>query len=140
MSTRCQIQIEGSDCYIYQHSDGYPSGVLPTVMPFVARFLKARGHDPSYLTARLLSHMICENDKEMLKYSVPTGYACTGFGIDTTLHGDVDYLYTVTKEGTIKVQGIGLNSDYTFSFRHLGEFSASLNPENVVKDLELLNH
>jgi len=52
MSTRCQIKIKDSkeknyadgNIHIYKHCDGYPSGVLPLLVPFVKRFFKERGY------------------------------------------------------------------------------------------------
>ncbi len=118
MSTRCQVSIEGSPVLIYKHSDGYPEGVLPTLTPFVRSFFAVRGNDPSYLAARCLAALVAESDKartararkctaeERKRY----GYDkpdCLGFGLDTDLHGDIEYFYTIRTSGAIEVRHRG---------------------------------
>ena len=99
MSTRAQIVVEGNEgVYIYQHCDGYPEGILPTLCAEVKRFVALRGFDPEYLTARIMYAIIEGQD--------PGNKGCTGFGLGTEQHGDIEYLYKVCPEGelaTVKV-------------------------------------
>ena len=100
MSTRCQIafyQAEPKDLnkfesLIYRHSDGYPTGVLPDILPFLKLWVKNRGiEDIEYCSARLLQKLCNEYDKGMNEmYEGKTGY-----GICVELHGDIEYLYAV---------------------------------------------
>lgn len=118
MSTRAQIQIEGSDVLIYKHCDGYPDGVLPTLRPFVAAFFKHRGWDPAYFTARCLAAFVAEAEKsraawrKQVERETPALVKSYGFdrpdflsfGVDTSIHGDIAYFYHVAKDGTITVR------------------------------------
>lgn len=128
MSTRCHIIVEdpqqGDETILYRHSDGYPQGphgVLATLVPFVARFMKYRGWDACYLGAQIMCDQInrsragmrayCEKsiakDKEAGRE--PSSYDVErlanvdndflGFGISSQIHGDVEFIYRVTSEG-----------------------------------------
>jgi hypothetical protein len=126
MSTRAQITIEGQcgpTIYLYKHSDGYPEGVLPTLRPFVKFFFKNRGFDPEYFMARLTMAFGADEAqwkaKELAKAKARVAGGdkiaqstvdfyegeknTIGFGLDCGLHGDIEYLYTVNKEGKIKI-------------------------------------
>ena len=128
MSTRCHIAVyEGEDhtrwwsnlaamppgllrpsgnwvALIYQHSDGYPQGVLPSIVPFVRHFLAIRGFDSEYLAARLLQHLANEYDRGMDEFwaKSPEGRGpnrereVLGFGISKSLHGDIRWFYAIT--------------------------------------------
>jgi hypothetical protein len=91
---------------LYRHSDGYPTGVLPDIVPFLHWFEAKRGlADSEYAAARLLQHLCNRYDQ----YSAPvsdsrgtlpkaTPFTGTlGYGIcpDNRLHGDIAYLYAV---------------------------------------------
>ena len=116
MSTRCQIRVDDSEVYIYKHNDGYPHAVLDVLVPLVDAFMKDRGWDPEYMTARIVMAFGVAEQKhaaerlaepalsDALKryYSTPI---FTGFGLDTELHGDIEYLYAVAADGTIRVYG-----------------------------------
>lgn len=110
MSTRAQICIkldtagfaETGGIYIYKHCDGYPSGVLPTLAPFVAKFIKERGYDPSYLLCQIVRAFAVEDFKRDGE-----GYTqLTGWGLDNQEHGDIQYLYEVDSHtGEIYING-----------------------------------
>lgn len=116
MSTRCQIKVEGEEVLFYKHSDGYPDGVLPTLTDIVAKFKAARGFfDGAYLLARIGQRFMNDSQanytavhKEWaergMKVSTQNDFDVTGYGYDTEIHGDIEYLYTVKKDWTIKVE------------------------------------
>jgi hypothetical protein len=101
MSTRAQIQVEGSKVLVYKHCDGYPDGkhgVLAWLEPFVARFMKHRGFDVDYMTARIVEAGIAKDVVD------GDDNGATGWGVDTEIHGDIAYLYTVKPDGSIVVK------------------------------------
>lgn len=118
MGTRCQIQIEGNKALLYIHSDGYPDGILPTLLPFVEKFVKGRGDDPEYMLARMTQEFTNDSDqcaeefrkkmaeKPGLLSNMPKERSLIGFGIDCDIHGDIEYLYLVKKGGTVEVQKV----------------------------------
>lgn len=105
MSTRCQIGFykEGQEnlsefeyCLIYRHSDGYPSSVIPDILPFLKDFDKNRGlDDTSYAIARLTQHLC----------NIQPGYL--GHGIDNIFYSDIEYFYAIylNKVEVYKVYG-----------------------------------
>jgi hypothetical protein len=118
MSTRAQIQIEGSDVLIYKHQDGYPEGVLPTLKPFVDSFFQNRGYDPAYFTARCVAAFAASYEKERAEWRARVERETPGLaksygldrpdflslGVDTSVHGDIEYFYHVSKDGEITVR------------------------------------
>lgn len=95
MSTRCQI------------TDGYPSSVLPMLLPFVKTFRDSRGHDACYMSARLCV-AIAQDFGTLLPHGASEGYKpwtpdYLSLGVDAILHGDIEYLYVVGKDGTVHV-------------------------------------
>jgi len=116
MSTRCQIKVEGADVLFYKHSDGYPDGVLPTLEDVVAKFKTARGFfDGAYLLARIgqrfmndsqASHTAIRKEwaEQGMKVSATDDFDVTGYGYDTEIHGDIEYLYTVHEDWTITIE------------------------------------
>ena len=99
MSTRAQIQVEGSKVLVYKHNDGYPDGkhgVLAWLTPFVMNFMRLRGFQEDYMTARILEAGIFSDgaDRDPV----------LGWGLDTEIHGDIAYLYTVKRDGSIDVK------------------------------------
>jgi len=117
MSTRAQIKIDGTPILLYQHSDGYPSYLLKTLLPFLVEFHQHRGHDAEYLPAQLMARMIANQNEEneawnkenaQLIEAFPSmkmrGPQFTGFGLDLNLHGDIEYLYEIDKKGTVNVR------------------------------------
>jgi hypothetical protein len=115
MSTRCQVAIEGSPILVYRHCDGYPdteNGVLATLLPFRDRFWAGRGYDASYFLARLLMEWVSLEEQACQYARVHpedrwSAYALEpqvlGFGVDTEIHGDIEYLYLVRRDGTAEV-------------------------------------
>lgn len=112
MSTRSVIMIEGEDAMLYKHCDGYPEGVLPTLMPFLKNFFKNRGWDGTYMLARMCQHFTNEYDglNRELAQSLDSWknhantYSYTGFGIYTQIPGDVEYIYVCKGNGTVQVR------------------------------------
>jgi len=126
MSTRCHIIVDdlvnGHNIILYRHSDGYPDGphgVLATLVPFVARFMKHRGWDPMYLAAQIMCDQINHYRESLRKFHRESaaderaGASRTfheqrltevdndflGFGISNEIHGDVEFIYRVTQLG-----------------------------------------
>ena len=113
MSTRAQIGFYQSEqdpidtsgtVYVYQHSDGYPEGVLPLLEPFARSFQKRRGlTDTSYATARCIVALAQARDAET-KRALATGLPGSavekvdylGLGADTALHPDIEFFYHVS--------------------------------------------
>lgn len=116
MSTRCQIKVEGEEVLLYKHCDGYPEGVLPTLEDVVKKFSEARGFfDGPYLLARIGQRFMNDSQanhtairKEWaaqgMKVSTQDDFDVTGYGYDTVIHGDIEYLYTVKKDWSITVE------------------------------------
>jgi len=112
MSTRCQIVVEGSNVVIYRHGDGYPegkNGVVAALKKIVPQFVAARGFDEVYMPAHIVSSMIVDHHKT---FGADSPYHFLGFGIEGyenpnsgfALHGDIEFLYVVKKNGTIEVR------------------------------------
>ena len=111
MSTRCNIafydkkpeKLEKFEVLLYRHSDGYPKGVLPEIMPFLKGFKKKRGlNDIEYVSARLLQHLCNEYDGIMKPLELKNGHnekliftGILGYGICNQFHGDIEYLYVI---------------------------------------------
>ena len=103
MSTRCQIQVEGESVLLYKHCDGYPTGVLPTLEDVVTWFKEERGFfDGSYLLARIGQRFM--NDSDNVGSDPDRRISALGYGYDTEIHGDIEYLYTVHTDWTITVE------------------------------------
>jgi len=101
MSTRAQIQVEGSKVLVYKHHDGYPDGrhgVLAWLEPFARDFVKRRGFVVDYMTARIVVHGVAQDLIE------GNDNGATGWGVDTVIHGDTEYLYTVKMDGSVVVR------------------------------------
>ena len=78
---------------IYRHCDGYPTGILPDIMPFLKKFKDVRGNDPEYQGAWLLHELLKEHDAYMEKAGYKNGF--TGFGVCHDFHGDIEYFYAI---------------------------------------------
>lgn len=113
MSTRSQIKYKdsASNIYIYKHSDGYPEGVLPVLVPFVQEFFKHRGDDEAYFLAQCVRRFAIEDAKRdavfASQFPSDARFAKTfeflGWGLDCEEHGDIEYLYEVDNKGNIYV-------------------------------------
>lgn len=131
MSTRSQIGIYAEqkakpkefEALLYRHSDGYPSGVLPDIMPFLAWWAKGRGmNDTEYVSARLLQYLCNQYDGDTMRFKseyVDKGTTSDrvkeeykkemedtkrftgelGHGICKQFHWDIEYFYAVKPEG-----------------------------------------
>ena len=98
MGTRAQIQVEGSKVFVYKHYDGYPEDVLPRLRDLVDRFEKIRGYDPEYLTAQIVNMLIEETKAWDDRYDM------NEVGVGDVMHGDISYLYIITKNWLIKTK------------------------------------
>ena len=110
MSTRCQIKSKESDIHIYKHCDGYPSNILPVLMPFVKRFHAKRGcEDTAYLLCQIVRAFAVDDytgepsiirekgDNENFYYSGDY----LGWGLDCVEHCDIEYLYEIDDNGIV---------------------------------------
>lgn len=99
MSTRAQINFEGSGVWIYSHYDGYPSGIQPLLRNFINMFTSYRGYfDEDYMTAQYIYELIKET------HDRNPGRHYLGFGVGTEKHGNIDYFYLVKKDCSIKIK------------------------------------
>lgn len=130
MSTRSQIafyespeaKLEEPEALLYRHSDGYPSGVLPDIMPFLEWWAQGRGiSDIEYCSARLLQWLTNQYDKgsmdfnrDWIKKGLDTSgrlkqelaeaekfTGTLGHGICKQFHGDIEYLYAIQPQGVV---------------------------------------
>ena len=142
MSTRCQIgfyQKPGPSLHqplalIYRHSDGYPEGVLPEILPYCLRFDQARGMgDTEYLAARLLAHLVAVHDGIILSIpgTDPERVPCLGYGISDDFHGDLEYYYAVYGTGLIAVYEVDYDreKDWRIIFKKIGSLSVKDVPD-----------
>lgn len=83
MGTRAQVFMKDEGVYLYQHWDG--DDLMDKVVRAVQSDVgKGRQNDPEYLTRIIFC--------EMVKDDVAGE---TGYGISTSMHGDIEYLVTV---------------------------------------------
>jgi len=66
--------------------------VLAWLLPFVRDFRANRGHDPDYLTARIIARIA-----ELLP-------GCLSLGVGSAMHGDEEYIYVVRETGIVEVR------------------------------------
>lgn len=97
MSTRSQIafyeegekNLEKWQSLIYRHWDGYPAGMLPDLISVLQDFDNNRGiKDLEYASAWLVAKL-------------KTDYL--NVGISKNFHWDIDYVYGVYADGTVKI-------------------------------------
>lgn len=154
MSTRCQIgiyksnpktekaKVENFHALLYRHCDGYPSAILPDIIPFLQWFDKARGiSDTEYVTARLLQWICNVGDKEEIDLYKSMGRAISerkftgtlSYGICKNFHGDIEYFYAIYPSG-ISVY----STPYQEDFKLIGEFKLddNINIEETIKICE----
>ena len=125
MSTRAQVGFYGNknqdlnkfDCIIYVHSDGYPSSMVPSILPFIKKFLKIREYQEEYLAARLLQHLMNDYDKQMEQFTrkSPDIYEFLGFGICNRFYNDLDYYYAIYPD-RLEVYHVTCNEDGELNF------------------------
>lgn len=130
MSTRAVVRFvnvyddhEYEAAMVYRHSDGYPSGMLPTLRTFfneVKRQTKdTRFDDASYLAAkfvvylsRIFAHKYEWPDgvfKGEPRYTASNPLDFLSVGIVKEIPGDVEYVYTVA---------CGRGEEPTVTYRH----------------------
>jgi hypothetical protein len=128
MSTRCHIGFfsknmkspKNPEALIYKHSDGYPEGVLPTLIPFCVDFNNRRGlDDTEYAAAHCVALFINETNEGRKQYDPEGKYSYLGYGISKRMHGDIEYFYAVSP-GRIKVYSVD-NVDRLDTWRLLGD-------------------
>ena len=124
MSTRAQIQIEGSKVLLYLHGDGMPESVLPVLLPFLVEFHAERGHDPMYLPVRFLQRWANDLDRALMKSAKTFNYKPNLFlsiGVGTEIHGDLDFFYRVRENGTVEVK-VPTNGEGRPKFKKVAEY------------------
>lgn len=99
MSTRAHIVIEGHPVMIYKHSDGYPEGVLPVLSDIVLRFSEKRGIDDEYLAAQIVRAFAFDDADNHTGSTYDPRESMLGWGLDTSLHGDEEYIYLIKSNG-----------------------------------------
>lgn len=158
MSTRCHIAVyreeipekptqkdfDSFEALLYRHSDGYPSAVLPDVMPFLKWWDKKRGvSDSEYVAARLLQYLCNMYDASTedfeSKYAPKKpekGLTGTlGHGICKGFHGDIEYLYAITPKA-LTVFSTNVKDGGKIGVKRLGSFKFEDNPEGATKVCE----
>ena len=123
MSTRSQIafyeegekDLEKHKALIYRHSDGYPEGVIPDILPFLQWWLKRQGlNDIEYASARLLQYLCNLHDKHTVEFGkqysrlgkevedIEKGFTgIYGHGICKDFHSDIEYLYAIYSDKVV---------------------------------------
>ena len=141
MSTRCQIAVfEGSikdklenqdflakdwRVLLYRHSDGYPEGVLPDILPFIKEFDRVRGHDTEYLGACLCAYLKYWHCGEAQKQYPHHNLKINGFeisvlsaGISKAIHWDIEFFYAIDKDN-LYIFDVTLTKEDTMLFKLL---------------------
>ena len=116
MSTRANIKIKDkySELWFYRHSDGYPSGALPTLRKFLKWLKEGKiRNDPCGAGGWLIMigaeeyNCTYESRKSTYKRNHPgtafrpknvdsgMGWKVGSYEPTTKQHGDIEYLYTV---------------------------------------------
>jgi hypothetical protein len=133
MSTRANIILkEGEEkLYFYRHSDGYPSGTMPTLEKFLNWMKEGKIRNniqqaggwlivlgaieynaiPKYKTIETTRYgrTLEETDDESIQ--APTDWKVGAYEPTTDLHGDIEYLYTIDME-KMEIQVQAADMDY----------------------------
>lgn len=129
MSTRANIILkEGKDkLYFYRHSDGYPTGTMPSLERFINWMKEGKIRNnisqgagwliilgaleyssiPEYKTESINKYG--RNTTEVIDESIqaPTDWKVGAYEPTTGIHGDIDYLYTIDMDKmTIEVKEV----------------------------------
>jgi hypothetical protein len=137
MGTRGQIRITGLKALLYKHYDANPEEVLPTLVPFVARFWAARGFDSEYFLLRCAAEFLREEAEFLKKYNKDPKEEVLGLGIVDRIHGDIAFMYTVLGDGTIRVEVpvLGPKDFEIMSFRTIGVIPLGSTVDAAMKGL-----
>lgn len=147
MSTRCHVAFyekestKKTDIYkfnvcLYFHSDGYPSGILPSLVPFLKAFNQERGlKDTSYAAAWCMAWMI----KDKYVFNSLEEMDCLGNGIveqGMSFQSDIEYLYEVHPD-KLFVKSVRCNlAKGRFRFRTIGTIDL-LSTDDLKTQLEM---
>lgn len=110
MSTRANVIITGSygdELIFYRHSDGYPSGTLPTLEKFLDYLKEGKIRDNVVQSSGWL--VMLGND-EYGAGAAPSGeifgWKVGAYEPTVGIHGDIEYLYVIDLEAkTISIDG-----------------------------------
>lgn len=159
MSTRCMLgfyhseeteerpDLEDPHTLIYRHSDGYPEGVLPDIIPMLVYFSKERGNDPQYQAARVLQYMMnmsdknanewrmrqTNNEKKPFDIEKADTYELLGYGISMELHGDIEYYYAIYPD-RVDIYKVPMGESYS-KFVHLQTIRFERLDEAIADDI-----
>lgn len=109
MSTRAQVRLtdgKGDELWFYRHCDGYPAGVMPTLTAFMDRVKAGTIRDN---VEQAGGWLILLGAAEYNVTATSTDWKCGAYEPCSCggLHGDVEYLYTVSlKDKTITVEEV----------------------------------
>ncbi|MCF8481048.1 MAG: hypothetical protein K9H25_11505 [Rhodospirillum sp.] len=128
---RPEQPLEQPSILLHRHSDGYPSSVLPDILPFLQWFHAERGlDDGEYAAARLLQHLCNRYDEAIAAISFENGRipeetpftGTLGYGIcpTNTLHGDIEFLYAVTSNPQVSIHHNAASFGEQARFSRLG--------------------
>jgi hypothetical protein len=99
MSTRANIKMvdaSGSELWFYRHSDGYPSGTMPTLKKFLELVKTEKIRDNvSQAGGWLIIIGHEEYAEDNVKYPDICGWKVGAYEPTTGEHGDIEYLYTI---------------------------------------------
>lgn len=110
MSTRCNVVVTdefGAKIMFYRHSDGYPSGVAPTLGEFLRLVKTNRLRDNAEQSAGWLIVLGYEeysqgdygNDLAKMRGNTEgtnmSGWKVGAYEPSTGIHGDIEYLYEI---------------------------------------------
>jgi hypothetical protein len=136
--------LKNFEALLYKHSDGYPSGMLPDIIPFLRFFEKARGiSDTEYVAARLLQWLCNISDKDDLasykNYPLSYPHMVNGLlpftgilshGICKDFHGDIEYFYAIYPSG-INVYSCGFDKPCE-EWQLLGSFNITEDGSSLI--------
>lgn len=135
---------------LYRHSDGFPSAVLPDIVPFLLWFDASRGlGDREYAAARLLQHLCNRYDGARCATAAAAGSlpdespftGTLGYGIcpNGQLHGDIEFLYAITLNRHLSVYSRSVEGDDEApAFAYLGGIDLAGSRPLAERDLFLI--
>ena len=124
MSMKCQIGFYNEEpkgrtdimgrwqSLLYRHSDGYPEGLVPDILPVIREFMSKCGWDPEYMSACVMAQMKrahCGKPQGEIRF--------LGHGICRDFHQDIEYFYAVTPTDIIVYRTDGVKT-FTEKGRH----------------------